>query len=111
MPDKFYGDETLHTSHETLSFSLLVMSAKFIIFNVMKLPLRLALLMHKCIEIRWGILSSFMKINVLKDEENPWQKYYAVRLLAYRASKAQMNYYHIFIFFFSSQNHLASMPV
>ena len=47
MPDVFYGDETLLTSHETPSFSLLAMSAKVNVFNVikpcMKLPLRLVL--------------------------------------------------------------------
>jgi len=36
VPDKFHGDETLLTSHETPSFYLLVMSAKLMIFNVMK---------------------------------------------------------------------------
>ena len=47
MPDEFYGDKTLVTSHETPFFSLLAMSAKMKVFNVMKpsmkLPLRLAL--------------------------------------------------------------------
>jgi len=47
MPDKFHGDETLLISHETLAFSLLVMSAKIMVFNIIKLsmkfPLRLAL--------------------------------------------------------------------
>jgi len=47
MPDEFHGDETLLISHETLAFSLLVMPAKIMIFNIiklsMKLPLRLAL--------------------------------------------------------------------
>ena len=47
MPDGFHGDETLLTSHETPSFSLLVMSTKLMVFNVIKLsmkpPLRLAL--------------------------------------------------------------------
>ena len=46
MPDEFHGDETLLTSHETLAFSLLAMSAKVMVFNVMKpfmkLPLRLS---------------------------------------------------------------------
>ena len=45
--DGFHGDKTLLTSHETTSFSLLAMSAKVMVFNVikpsMKLPLRLAL--------------------------------------------------------------------
>jgi len=45
VPDEFYGDETLLTSHETPSFSLLATSAKLMIFNIMKLfmkpPLRL----------------------------------------------------------------------
>jgi len=40
MPDEFYGDETLFTSHETLSFSLLAMSAKLMIFNAMKLSMK-----------------------------------------------------------------------
>ena len=47
MSDEFHGDETLLTSHETPSFSLLVILAKVMVFNViklfMKLPLRLAL--------------------------------------------------------------------
>ena len=43
MPDEFYSDETLLTSHKTLALSLLVMSAKVMVFNVMKLPLKLAL--------------------------------------------------------------------
>jgi len=47
VPDEFHGDEILLTSHETPSFSLLATSAKLMIFNVMKLsmklPLRLAL--------------------------------------------------------------------
>ena len=33
MPDEFHGDETLLTSHETSSFSLLVMLVKLMIFN------------------------------------------------------------------------------
>ena len=45
MLDEFYGDETLLTSHETLSFSLLIMSAKLIIFNAMKPCMKLALRM------------------------------------------------------------------
>jgi len=36
VPDGFYDDETLRTSHETLSFSFLTMSAKLIISNVIK---------------------------------------------------------------------------
>ena len=43
VPDEFHGDETLLTSHETPFFSLLAMSAKLMIFNTMKLSLRLAL--------------------------------------------------------------------
>ena len=50
MSDEFHGDETLLTSHETPPFSLLTMSAKLMVFNVMKLsmklPLRLALPQH-----------------------------------------------------------------
>ena len=45
MPDEFYGDETLITSHETPFFSVLAMSAKLMVFNdikpSMKPPLRL----------------------------------------------------------------------
>ena len=56
MPDEFHGDKTLLTSHETPSFSFLVMTAKLIIFNVtkvsIKLPLRLAL--YKPIECPRG---------------------------------------------------------
>ena len=48
MPDEFHGDETLLTSHEILVFSLLTMSIKMKVFNVMKpfmkLSLKLALL-------------------------------------------------------------------
>ena len=44
---RLHGDETLLISQETPSFSLLAMSAKLMIFDVMKLsmkpPLRLAL--------------------------------------------------------------------
>ena len=47
VSDGFYGDETLHTFHKTSSFPLLAMSAKLMIFNVikpyMKYLLRLAL--------------------------------------------------------------------
>jgi len=46
VPDEFH-DETLLASNETLSFSLLAMSAKLMVFNVMKpfikSPLRLVL--------------------------------------------------------------------
>ena len=46
MPDEFHGDETLLISYETSAFSLLAMSAKVMVFSVMKpsmkLPLRLA---------------------------------------------------------------------
>ena len=37
VPDEFHGDEALLTFHETIFFSLLVMLAKLMIFNVMKL--------------------------------------------------------------------------
>ena len=37
MPDEFHGDETLLTSHKIPSFSLLAMSAKMVVFNVIKL--------------------------------------------------------------------------
>jgi len=37
VPYGFHGDKTLIASHETLSFSLLVMSTNLIIFNTMKL--------------------------------------------------------------------------
>ena len=47
MLDEFYDDKTLLASHETLVFSLLTISAKVMVFNVMKssmkLPLRLTL--------------------------------------------------------------------
>ena len=47
MSDEFYGDKTLLTFHENLAFSLLAMSAKVMVFNVMKpfikSPLRLVL--------------------------------------------------------------------
>ena len=43
MPDGFHGDETLLTSHKTPSFSLLAMSTKVKIFNVMKLFIKLPL--------------------------------------------------------------------
>ena len=45
MPDEFHDDENLLTSHETPVLSLFAMSAKIMVFNVMKpyikLPLRL----------------------------------------------------------------------
>ena len=41
MPDEFYGDETLLTSHETSSFSLLITSEKMKVFNVIKLSVKL----------------------------------------------------------------------
>ena len=43
VPDEFHGDETLLTSHETLAVSLLVMSAKMMVFNVMKSFMKLLL--------------------------------------------------------------------
>ena len=43
MSDEFYGDKTLLTSHKTSPFSLLIMSAKLIIFNVMKLFIKFSL--------------------------------------------------------------------
>ena len=43
MLDEFYGDKTLLTFYETLSFSLLAMSAKGIVFNVMKFFMKLLL--------------------------------------------------------------------
>ena len=43
MPYEFYGDETLLTSHEASYFSLLTTSAKLMIFNVMKLSMKLSL--------------------------------------------------------------------
>ena len=42
MSDEFHGDETLFTSHETLAFSLLAMSA-MMVFNDMKLSIKLSL--------------------------------------------------------------------
>ena len=54
MPDEFYGDETLLTSYEILLFFLLVMLAKLMIFNVMKLLLRVqTLLRGKIIRDKW----------------------------------------------------------
>jgi len=41
MSDEFYGDEILFTSHETPSFSLLVMSTKLMIFNIMEYFMKL----------------------------------------------------------------------
>ena len=43
MSNKFYGDETLLTSHKILSFSSLAMSAKLIVFNVIKPSIKLPL--------------------------------------------------------------------
>ena len=43
MPDEFYGDKTLLTPHETLSLFLIVMSAKLMIFNVIKPSMKLSL--------------------------------------------------------------------
>ena len=43
MSDEFYRDKILLTSNETSSFSLLAMSAKLIIFNAMKLSMKLSL--------------------------------------------------------------------
>ena len=36
MTDRFYGDETLLIFYETSSFSLFIILAKSIIFNIMK---------------------------------------------------------------------------
>ena len=52
VSDKFHGDETLLTFHEILAFSLLTMSAKVMVFNVMKPPLRLALANGKQCDMR-----------------------------------------------------------
>ena len=43
MSDEFYDDEILLTSYEILFFSFLIMSAKFIIFNIMKLFMKFLL--------------------------------------------------------------------
>ena len=43
MPNEFYGNETLLISHETPAFSLLTMSAKLMIFNIMKSFIKLSL--------------------------------------------------------------------
>ena len=40
MPDEFHSDETLLILHETPYFSLLVMSAKMMIFNSIKLSMK-----------------------------------------------------------------------
>ena len=39
----FYGDETLLTSHKTLTFPFLTMLVKVIIFNVIKFFMKLLL--------------------------------------------------------------------
>jgi hypothetical protein len=41
MSHEFYGDETLFTFYETLAFSFLAISAKMIVFNVIKLSIKL----------------------------------------------------------------------
>ena len=68
MLDGFHGDETLLTSHEIPSFSLLVMSANLMIFNVkkpsMKPPLRLALANGKQCDMRVCIEDSVRFITV-----------------------------------------------
>jgi hypothetical protein len=43
VPDEFHGNKTLFTSHETPFFSLLAMSAKMIVFNTIKLFIKLPL--------------------------------------------------------------------
>ena len=43
MTDVFYSDEVLLKSHKTSSFSLLAVSAKLTIFNVMKLSIKFLL--------------------------------------------------------------------
>ena len=43
MSNEFHGIETLLTSHETPSFSLLAMLAKLMIFNAIKLSMKLSL--------------------------------------------------------------------
>lgn len=43
VPDEFHDDETLLTSYETLSFTLLSMSVKLMTFNIMKLFIKLPL--------------------------------------------------------------------
>ena len=40
MPDEFCGDETLLTFHKILVFSLIIMSAKMMIFNSIKLSMK-----------------------------------------------------------------------
>ena len=40
VPDEFHGDKALLTFHEIIFFSLLAISAKVIIFNVMKLLMK-----------------------------------------------------------------------
>ena len=45
MLDEFHGDKTLLTFYETLLFSLLAMSAKEIVFNVMKSFMKLLLIL------------------------------------------------------------------
>ena len=67
MPYEFYGDETPFTSHETISFSLLAMSAKLMIFNAMKLsmkpPLRLTFLRNEHL-FQWQTIASPTSKNI-----------------------------------------------
>ena len=74
MPDGFYSDETLIISHETLSFSLLTISAKLMIFNVMKsfmkFPLGLAEILKYMLFFPFSIhlhLLRILRINKQRD--------------------------------------------
>ena len=60
MSDEFYDDEILLTSYEILFFSFLIMSAKFIIFNIMKLFMKFLFAMSAKFII-FNIMKLFMK--------------------------------------------------
>ena len=47
MPDVFQGNEILLTSHETLSFSLLTMLVKLMIFNAINSSMKLIEMGHR----------------------------------------------------------------
>jgi hypothetical protein len=45
VPDEFHSDKTLLTFHKTPSLFLLVMSVKFLIFNVIKSSIKTPLIL------------------------------------------------------------------
>jgi len=53
---EFYGDEILLTFYETLSFSFLTMSAKIVIFNIMKPSIKLSLKLDWMGKWRWSFI-------------------------------------------------------